>query len=63
MDTCEHCKWWDGRVFEWERAHGQIPIQSWPCRRKSPGDKGWPLTQADQWCGDFERKEPKGEQG
>jgi len=42
MEKCERCLFWkEGR-----------------CRRFPPAMiEGWPRTQADDWCGEFEEKE------
>lgn len=50
--SCETCRWWlrDGKFG-----------QGW-CRAKSPIlnnlDRRWPLTYADDWCGEHTPKEP-----
>ena len=60
LTNCENCRFWSpvsGSLFEQKLANGE-------CRRKSPVlvvSRGrvrlWPLTKADDWCGDFRRIE------
>ena len=41
-DACQRCQFYSPGTME--------------CRRNAPlmGDKGWPRTARDAWCGDFD---------
>ena len=47
---CQSCKYWGGKIAR---------ISMGDCRRYAPrpGDgHGWPRTNPDDWCGEFERQ-------
>lgn len=44
--TCNTCKWWE--LTDGTNLQGR-------CRCKSPGF-GWPMTFAEDWCGDWGSK-------
>lgn len=48
--TCDQCRFWDdGNVTEYSSA-GKCRI------RAKEGGRPWPMTHADDWCGEGERK-------
>ena len=57
--ACMLCRFWDCQF----RRHSDFTVAQ--CRRHSPigskppsgsyADPRWPLTQGQEWCGDFER--------
>ncbi len=61
IETCEKCRWWD--IVQEKDGH---------CRRYAikpyiPNPEGlcsdealWPITQHDDWCGEFEPHRPAG---
>ena len=51
-DTCFNCKYWKKINPE------NVIYGSGRCRRYPPErDKGFPITEIDDWCGEYERKD------
>lgn len=44
QDACRSCRYF-------RLAEGAVTMGS--CRISPPTEKGWPLTTADDWCGDY----------
>jgi hypothetical protein len=61
---CDKCRFWDDDVgFGNDRpCHRMPPVMMWGEEgKKVPVDPHygmWPLTSADDWCGEFKQKNP-----
>lgn len=55
-DRCEICHWW---VYEWE-DNGMPKRKFGRCHRCAPkSGKSWPITDSNDFCGEFELDEGK----
>jgi len=54
---CESCKFW--RVWGEKRGecHRNAPLPMSPSNSPSRNGTHWPLTQHDQWCGEFQESQ------
>jgi hypothetical protein len=65
---CDRCDVWERRHERSCETHyerglhgGRRKYWDGRCRRKSPGQSGWPFTNDDDWCGEFTPKPTKQE--
>jgi hypothetical protein len=63
MPKCRECKWWGMEDAEFRERCGGFVADA--CQRHAPSmgpndprqdssARSWPMTRADDWCGDFE---------
>lgn len=65
--TCESCWWWGASIEE--RQEDWTSRLGATCRKHAPNllpgvqshlsDTAWPITQRDDWCGDYETLYPE----
>jgi hypothetical protein len=52
--ACRNCRFW-GTLSDPAECRRRAPV-NWPDSNWSGGRKAWPITQRNDWCGDYEPK-------
>ena len=56
-ETCGTCRFWDP-IWKLQSEDGDKKSKRGGCHRHAPHSsaltQSWPMTLADEWCGDFE---------
>ena len=56
-ETCGSCRFWDP-IWKLQSEDGDKKSKRGGCHRYAPHSsaltQSWPVTLADEWCGDFE---------